>query len=628
MRKTITKSIVSLSLIIVLFIVTFSVAYSWIIHLYNIENPTIGKINSHFAGGDGLTPGTAYKITMPEHFYNLAYLQNSGYFNKENVTFYFEIPLPITEIDFTNSYFQTIPPIGTYTYPFVSIFNGNNSVLKSYIVDGVAMQDIGTFGCLGSNALISNLILDSPTIISEPAIDIDTTNFHPHKDLEKNISTGYIAGHVTSGASLSNVFVVSPNIISKLNAFSNRSQYGLIGFSEENNGIIPGGPREKYSFTLNAPEAADKIYRAVTHPDLADYYVYDDEIPGITSIPLSTAITATSSTAVTINNPYTLSTLKIASATNPVPVYFYDMLASLPSVGPIGTGDQIYVKENIDLVGTSTFSSGNLDVFILDFSVPSINDQNGNPNLFNPSDYSSGVLLYVKPTNNLANLGTLNTITSNQSANLTFKTGWSGGIYQGGALSAGTVSFTSPLIMNASSAFTAVKVNESGQMTVVDTTIEMPDYYVFLMGVDSNGKLKVNSINFNYNPAVDQTSLSDITGVDFIDPSEITTLQQGTPHTPSYVNFGYDITANQKLYIATKKNLEVFEFYLSYEITDSSFFYIDIINTSRKTINIYHITYDASNQPIQTLKYSNTDVTIELLVEVTGVTPTGNSPPS
>lgn len=620
MKKSLVNSLSSLSLLIALFFVSLSVVFSWFINVYNMKNPILGEINSHFAGGDG-SAATPYLITRPEHFFNLAYLQNLGYFNSDSVTYHFEIPNN-TLIDFTTSFYQTVPPIGTEAHPFVSIFNGNKSVLKGYTIDGTDRQDIGTFGYVGDGAQITNLFLQTPTIISEQSASFNTTGFHDHNDMIHNIATGYIAGHITTGATISNVYVISPTIRSLANSYANRSQYGLIGYSAVNNGEIPGGPRDKrYSFTFNAGDAYTKLGKAITAYGTT-YQVYDDVNKVRTSINLNQAIT----TAVSINSTYSLSTLKVASAANPTPVYFYDLMKDDPNIGPIGSGDQVYVKENIDVIGPQSISSTELTMNTLsnNIDVPVINAP------FNPLAYPQGIILYVKPTNNLEDLGLMTTTKTNNSASMTFAQGWKDGVYQGGISKAVLFNVSksvSEITMNAANAFTAVK-SINGTLTVVDTTMIVPDYYVYLIGKDSSGTLKISSLSFVYIPALlNADALTSISGVDFIDATEISDLQTGATHTFSLLNFGYDLNNFQKLSIDTSKNAnvltdpvdDVYEIRFTYNITDSSFFYIDIINLNNKTVKVY---VDQSGTPI----YSGTSKTIEVLVQSSGASATGSSP--
>jgi hypothetical protein len=182
MKKSLINSIISLALVFALFILTLSIVFSWFIQSYKFDKPFLGQTtSSYFAGGTGIDEANAYIITKPEHFFNLAYLQNLGYFTTKT---YFKIPVGNPVIDFTNySYHQTIPPIGTATNPFLGVFNGNKTVLKGYTINGTDMQDVGTFGYVGDGAVISNLFLETPTIISEQTVNLNTTGFHEHNDL-------------------------------------------------------------------------------------------------------------------------------------------------------------------------------------------------------------------------------------------------------------------------------------------------------------------------------------------------------------------------------------------------------------------------------------------------------------
>lgn len=95
--------------------------------------------SSYFYAGDG-TADNPYIITNRRHVYNLAWLQYIGEFNKKDssgklVPVYFKVAstdkVSSGTIDCSG---LTIPPIGTSQYPFIGVFNGNNSEIKNLIV--------------------------------------------------------------------------------------------------------------------------------------------------------------------------------------------------------------------------------------------------------------------------------------------------------------------------------------------------------------------------------------------------------------------------------------------------------------------------------------------------------------
>ncbi|HPQ62436.1 MAG TPA: hypothetical protein PLH02_06200 [Bacillota bacterium] len=102
--------IVSL-LVALLFVVSLAVTtYGWIVNYYSYSQDVLGKSGAlYFADGDG-SSSDPFIISEPNHFYNLAYLQNIGAFG--STTYYFKVADPDTglaiTIDFSDpSYLST-----------------------------------------------------------------------------------------------------------------------------------------------------------------------------------------------------------------------------------------------------------------------------------------------------------------------------------------------------------------------------------------------------------------------------------------------------------------------------------------------------------------------------------------
>lgn len=199
---------------IVLNAVTFAlsttfITLSWFNKGFNIEfNKQTGLSEAnYFARGDG-TRGNPYVITTPRHYYNFAWLQYLGEFNKTKPNTdvidqkYFKLD---NDIDMSE---YVVPPVGTSKYAFVGNFNGGGNVINNLKVSnnfvdfGVRHPSIvnetnfnekninilGTFGVVGNdevnredrtkyyyyneNAIdtpincIQNLYLDNVTITS------------------------------------------------------------------------------------------------------------------------------------------------------------------------------------------------------------------------------------------------------------------------------------------------------------------------------------------------------------------------------------------------------------------------------------------------------------------------------
>ena len=99
---------------------------------------------AYFAGGDG-SENDPYQIASPVHLYNLAWLQDIGYFNKDSndVYPYNQEGTAYNESSVTTSYFVLnndidmtgwkIPPIGTKKYPFIGQFDGNDHTISNLV---------------------------------------------------------------------------------------------------------------------------------------------------------------------------------------------------------------------------------------------------------------------------------------------------------------------------------------------------------------------------------------------------------------------------------------------------------------------------------------------------------------
>lgn len=145
------------------------VSLSWFNKGFNIkfDNQTGKSLANYFASGDG-TIKKPYTITESIHFYNFAWLQYLGEFNK-NATGtdsinqkYFRLDKDINMSDIV------VPPVGTVTYPFVGSFDGNNKTINNLTVSNTfndfgakhpsvvnagnfeTINIVGTFGVVGN----------------------------------------------------------------------------------------------------------------------------------------------------------------------------------------------------------------------------------------------------------------------------------------------------------------------------------------------------------------------------------------------------------------------------------------------------------------------------------------------
>ena len=184
------RIVASLCLLVTLFLAVAGASLAWLVDMMRPEPPDdffASSIASYFAGGDGKTPETAYRIEEPVHLYNLAWLQNMGQFNKPDdpiKTYYFEIANAshgAIVLDMAGKLagvngIQTgaIPPIGTKQYPFKGVLDGKGSVIQNLWVsthhddweehpanmETYQSTHVGLFGAADAGAIITNFNVD------------------------------------------------------------------------------------------------------------------------------------------------------------------------------------------------------------------------------------------------------------------------------------------------------------------------------------------------------------------------------------------------------------------------------------------------------------------------------------
>lgn len=213
------------------------------------SEPTSGILTSYFDSGTG-AENDPYVVTRPIHFYHLSYLQNSNYFNNEEVYFQFGKNLDgSSEYKFYNydndgklgegythslnmNYYsgtKALVPIGTSQHPFKSHIKGMNNTIDNVNINGNGFSDIGIFGYVTSTASINDVYFDHVTI--DTGMPISSDAYHTHTDSKYNV--GYIAGHIVSEESFVGVYVnnteaknsVVPSVVGK-------SHYGYFGLCD------------------------------------------------------------------------------------------------------------------------------------------------------------------------------------------------------------------------------------------------------------------------------------------------------------------------------------------------------------------------------------------------------------
>ena len=218
--------------LVVIICTLFVGIYAWTtrVDFLDINNVTISSTSGYYESGKG-TEDDPFIISRPKHLYNLAWLQDLGFYDDDQ--YYFELK---NDIDMENLW---IPPIGTQDHPFIGNFNGNGKLINNVRVgtntlrlgekfDANDIKGVGLFGFISDNGAtdtfkkIGNV---SNFTISDIYVECALSNQY----------SGLIAGNVE--ANLSNVGVYTGRI-SYLGTADNQivpiSEYTLIGYVNEN----------------------------------------------------------------------------------------------------------------------------------------------------------------------------------------------------------------------------------------------------------------------------------------------------------------------------------------------------------------------------------------------------------
>ncbi len=243
-----------------LLIVGTSNTIGWFITSFKVtfETDAFGKgLANYFKSGDG-SKDNPYIIANHVHMYNLAWLQDLGYFNEDSDNdgvidkqYYFEI-----EDDFTMPNDYIIPPIGTSKYPFLGNFNGNEktitnlnisndystfkrrpSIVTSDIFSNWNVNIVGTFGIIGSYTgmdRITSFSKEEEAINQVNGLYLDNVTINTNSDeLLVGIFAGYVNGTVYDcGVHYSQIKVNKASTkISSIDGIDNSyvSNYALVG---------------------------------------------------------------------------------------------------------------------------------------------------------------------------------------------------------------------------------------------------------------------------------------------------------------------------------------------------------------------------------------------------------------
>lgn len=206
-----TKALKIINLIVAVLVSVFALghAFAWLVgnRLDSFQNFNGSSGSPYFESGDGLTEKTAFVITNQYHLYNLAWLQNTGKFDKQ---YYFKVD---NDISIDGNFW--LPPIGTDDNPFEGIFNGNGNKIKNLqvttnstkltgVVSGASVKysnAVGMFGMTDAGAEISNFILEKPVV--------DVANANAVYSASANKVAGLAVGHVAKDSKVSSIGVLA-----------------------------------------------------------------------------------------------------------------------------------------------------------------------------------------------------------------------------------------------------------------------------------------------------------------------------------------------------------------------------------------------------------------------------------
>ncbi len=221
---------------------TTAFSYSWFSNNNNITKPVNGyTAGAYFARGTG-TKDDPYVINKPIHLYNLAWLQDIGYFDSKECYFIIEKDLDMTD--------WVLPPIGTEEHPFTGHLSGNDTEhskdqTHTAVISNLTISNdfsaykrhpssitsfencnimgfFGKFGDNNNNPSASDFYLDGLKVESK-----ETSNL-----------IGMVAGYVNgdlSGIGVSNSTIKLPEsgLSSYGNYTSNLSDYASVGYCED-----------------------------------------------------------------------------------------------------------------------------------------------------------------------------------------------------------------------------------------------------------------------------------------------------------------------------------------------------------------------------------------------------------
>lgn len=212
-----TKALKIINLIVAVLVSVFALghAFAWLVgnRLEDLQDFNGSSGSPYFASGTG-AQNDPFIITNQYHMYNLAWLQNTGKFDKQ---YYFQVG---NDISIPENFW--LPPIGTDTNPFEGVFNGkgykitnlqvttDNSKLTG-VVSGASVKysnAVGMFGMTDAGADISNFILEKPVV--------EVANANATYSTTANKVAGLAVGHVAQDSKVYSIGVLADQTGTKL----------------------------------------------------------------------------------------------------------------------------------------------------------------------------------------------------------------------------------------------------------------------------------------------------------------------------------------------------------------------------------------------------------------------------
>lgn len=246
-EKTIKKIIAAtlVGVILAAGISTTTFSFSWFSNRNNVTRNIEGKTaGAYFARGRG-TQDDPFVINRPIHLYNLAWLQDVGYFDSKKTYFIIEKDLDMTG--------WTLPPIGNESHPFIGELDGfdtvhgtNKSAAKisnltisndfsdyqrhpSSITSISGCNAMGFFGTFGEEK--KNYAEDAP-VAKNFYLDKVTVKSKEQENLIGSLA-GYVNGKI-SGIGISNSTISLPSDNRSFKHYTNNlSDYTSIGYCED-----------------------------------------------------------------------------------------------------------------------------------------------------------------------------------------------------------------------------------------------------------------------------------------------------------------------------------------------------------------------------------------------------------